>query len=84
MYFVAGLLPHGMFEIPALMFVSAAVLRMGAAIVAPQTGKSMGQAILELLADSAKVLLGVVSPLLVLAALTEAYVTPIILAAAVR
>jgi uncharacterized membrane protein SpoIIM required for sporulation len=84
LYFAAGLLPHGMFEIPALMFVSAAVLHMGAAIVAPQTGKSMGQAILELLADSAKVFLGVVSPLLVLAALTEAYITPAILAAAVR
>ena len=49
--FLAGVVPHGIFEIPALMIGSAAVLYMGAAIVTPQTGKSMGEVILELLAD---------------------------------
>jgi uncharacterized membrane protein SpoIIM required for sporulation/ABC-type transport system involved in multi-copper enzyme maturation permease subunit len=82
--FAAGLLPHGMFEIPALMIAGAIVLRMGAVLVTPQTGKSMGQVVLELLADWAKVFLGVVVPLLAVAALIEAYLTPSILAAFVK
>jgi stage II sporulation protein M len=74
--FLAGVVPHGIFEIPALMIGSAVVLYMGASIVTPQTGKSMGEVILELLADWAKIFLGLVVPLLAIAALIEAYVTP--------
>jgi uncharacterized membrane protein SpoIIM required for sporulation len=74
--FVAGVLPHGIFELPALMIGSAVVLYMGVAIVTPQTGKSMGEVVLELLADWAKVFLGLVVPMLVMAALIEAYITP--------
>ena len=77
--FAAGLLPHGVFEIPALILTSATVLRAGAVFVMPQTGKSMGQITLELLADSAKILVGFVIPLLVFAALVEAYITPSVL-----
>jgi len=77
--FAAGLLPHGIFEIPALMIASAIVLRMAAVLVAPQLGKSMGQVILELLADWAKAFLGMMVPLLAVAALVEAYITPFIL-----
>jgi len=77
--FAAGLLPHGIFEIPALMLASAVMLRIGAMLVTPQIGKSMGQVILELLADWLKVFLGVVVPLLAVAALIETYVTPSIL-----
>lgn len=78
--FLTGLLPHGIFEIPALMIASAIVLRMAAVLVSPQLGKSMGQMILELLADWVKVFVGVVVPLLAVAALIEAYITPSILA----
>jgi uncharacterized membrane protein SpoIIM required for sporulation/ABC-type transport system involved in multi-copper enzyme maturation permease subunit len=74
--FGAGVLPHGIFELPALMLVSAAILRTGAVLVTPQTGKSMGQILLELLADGAKVILGVAIPLLIVASLIEAYITP--------
>ena len=77
--FAAGLLPHGLFEIPALMLTSATVLRTGAAFVFPQSGKSMGQIGVELLADCSKVLIGFVIPLLVIAALVEAYITPSVL-----
>ncbi len=48
-------------------------------LVTPQIGKSMGQVILEQLADWLKVFLGLVVPLLAVAALIEAYVTPSIL-----
>ncbi len=82
--FAAGLLPHGIFEIPALMLASAVVLRMGAVIVTPQIGKSMGQIVLEQLADWLKVFVGLVVPLLAAAAIIEAYITPSILAAVVK
>jgi len=82
--FAGGLLPHGVFEIPALMLAGAAVLRTGAAFVMPQPGKSMGQVLLELLADCTKVMVGAVVPLLVVAALIEAYVTPWILQAVLK
>ena len=74
--FLAGVAPHGVFELPALMIGSAVVLYMGAAIVTPQTGKSMGEVLIELFADWVKIFLGVVVPLLAVAAVIEAYVTP--------
>ena len=74
--FLAGVAPHGIFEIPALIIGSAAVLYIGAGIVTPQTGKSMGEVILELLADWTKIFFGLVVPLLAVAALIEAYITP--------
>lgn len=77
--FLAGVLPHGIFELPALMIGSAVVLYFGAAIVTPQLGKSMGEIILELLADWAKIFIAVVVPLLAIAAVIESYVTPGIL-----
>ncbi len=78
--FLAGVAPHGVFEIPALMIGSAAMLYMGVSIVTPQTGKSMGEVILELLADWTKIFIGLVIPLLAVAAVIEAYITPSLLA----
>ncbi len=77
--FIAGVLPHGIFEIPALMLGAAAMLYFGVAIVTPQTGKSLGEVIIELLADWAKIFIGVVIPLLAVAAVIEAYITPVLL-----
>jgi len=75
----AGLMPHGMFELPGLILASAAVLRIGAVLVTPQVGRSMGEILLEVLADWLKVILVLVLPLLVVAALIETYITPAIL-----
>ena len=82
--FLAGVVPHGIFEIPALLIGSAAMLYMGVSIVTPQTGKSMGEVILELLADWTKIFLGIVVPLLAAAAVIEAYVTPVLLAGTLK
>ena len=79
---VYGLLPHGIFEVPALMLASAAVLRIGVGLVTPQVGRSMGEVVLELLADWTKVAVGLVLPMLLIAALIETYVTPVLLASA--
>lgn len=77
--FLAGVLPHGIFELPALLIGSSVVLYIGAALVTPQTGKSMGEVIIELMADWAKIFIGLVVPFLAIAALIEAYITPILL-----
>lgn len=77
-----GLLPHGIFEIPALILASAAMLRIGVVLVTPQIGKSLGEVLLEQLSDWTKVALGVVTPLLIVAAIIETYVTPVLLASA--
>jgi stage II sporulation protein M len=77
---VYGLLPHGIFEIPALILASAAMLRIGVGLVTPQVGRSMGEVVLELLADWAKIAVGLAVPMLLIAALIETYVTPVLLA----
>lgn len=77
--FAAGILPHGMFELPALLLSGSAVLYMAVSLVTPQTGKSMGEVVISLLADWAKIFIGVVMPLLLIAAIVETYVTPAIL-----
>jgi stage II sporulation protein M len=82
--FAAGLLPHGVFEIPALMLSGAAVLRMGVELVTPQSNRSLGEAIIDLFADWAKIFVGVVIPLLCVAAIVETYVTPWIIKAVLK
>ncbi|MBI3174631.1 MAG: stage II sporulation protein M [Chloroflexi bacterium] len=77
--FSTGILPHGLFELPALMLSGAAVLHMAVALVTPQTGRSMGEVFIDQVADWAKVFLGVIIPLLLVASLIETYVTPVIL-----
>ncbi|MBI3161802.1 MAG: stage II sporulation protein M [Chloroflexi bacterium] len=73
---LAGILPHGIFEIPALMLSCAAVMNIGLVLVTPQAGRTVGEVLLEALADWARVVLGLVIPLLAVAAVIESYITP--------
>lgn len=73
---LAGVAPHGIFEIPALIISCAAVLHIGLTLVTPQTHRTLGDVMLEALADWFKVSVAVVAPLLVIAAVIETYVTP--------
>lgn len=70
------ILPHGVLEIPALVLASAAVLQSGAILATPSPGKSIGQTWLESLADWCKVMVGLVVPALLVAAMIEAWFTP--------
>lgn len=79
---INGLLPHGIFEVPALILASAAMLRIGVVLVTPQMGRSLGEVVLELLADWTKIAIGVVVPLLLIASIIETYITPVLLASA--
>lgn len=75
--FLAGfILPHGVFEIPAIIFAGASILNMGASLATSQRGLSVGEAWLRAFANWVKIMLAVVLPLLLVAAMMEALVTP--------
>ncbi len=75
-FLVALVLPHGLFEIPAMLLAGAAILNLGATLTAPADGKTIGEAWLQALAKWAKIMIGVVLPLFLLAAFVEVFITP--------
>jgi len=77
--FVAGVLPHGIFELTGVFLATAAMLKVGAQLVTPQTEKSLGEILLLSLADWFRIFIGIVLPLLAIAAVIEVYVTPILI-----
>jgi stage II sporulation protein M len=74
-----GILPHGIFEIPALILSSAAVLYIGIALVTPRSQRTLGEVLIETIADWTKIGIGLVLPLLTIAAVVETWVTPVLL-----
>ncbi len=82
-FFLAGVLPHGIFEIPALILSCAAVLHIGLVLVTPKAGRTIGEVMLEGLADWARVFIGLAVPLLIVAAVIESQLTPHLLVCAV-
>ncbi len=75
-FFSALVLPHGVLEIPALILTGAAILQLGATLAAPAPGMTIGEAWLRSLADWARVIVGLVIPLFLGAAVLEVLVTP--------
>jgi len=78
----AGLLPHGIFEIPAILLSTAAILRLGAVLVTPNPDYTIGEVFIIALADWTKIFVGLIIPLLTVAAIVETYVTPALLLSA--
>lgn len=74
-----GILPHGIFEIPALILSSAAVLYGAVLLVTPRSQRSLGEVVIEAIADWLRIFLGLVLPLLIIAAVVEAWITPFLL-----
>jgi uncharacterized membrane protein SpoIIM required for sporulation/ABC-type transport system involved in multi-copper enzyme maturation permease subunit len=74
--YLAFILPHGIIEIPAVILGTAAVIRTGAILATPVPDRTVGEVWISALADWTKVLLGIVIPLLFLAACIEVWVTP--------
>jgi uncharacterized membrane protein SpoIIM required for sporulation len=72
----AFILPHGLFEIPAAVIATAFALRIGASLTASREGLTVGEGLVAALAEFAKVFLFLVVPLLLIAALVEANLTP--------
>jgi len=75
-FFLATVAPHGILEIPAILLAGAAIYRIGGRLAAPSGGKSIGEGLMRAFADWAKIMVGVVIPLLVAAAAVEALLTP--------
>lgn len=74
---ITGLIvPHGIIEVPAAILATASVLRTGAVLAAPMPGRTVGEVWLAAVADWARVMLGAVVPLLLVAACLEVWVTP--------
>jgi len=74
------ILPHGIMEIPLAVLASAAVLRGGALLGTPDPDRTVGETFVIALADWAKLMIGLVLPLLLAAAFVEVWATPRILA----
>ncbi len=80
-FFVAFILPHGLFEITAAVLTGAAILRLGGTLLAPPANRTLGDSFLTALADWAKVALAVILPLLIVASAMEVFVTPLVVRA---
>jgi uncharacterized membrane protein SpoIIM required for sporulation/ABC-type transport system involved in multi-copper enzyme maturation permease subunit len=74
--YLAAVIPHSLVEVPAVVIATAAALRLGAIITRPPEGKGVWDSWLGALADLIKVWIGLVLPLLIIAALIEVYITP--------
>jgi uncharacterized membrane protein SpoIIM required for sporulation len=75
----ASLMPHGIFEIPALILTGAAILQVGASLVTPHRKGTIGESLVSSIADWAKITLALVVPLFLGAAILEAFVSPLLM-----
>ena len=75
-FLTAFVLPHGVFEIPAIILAGGAILRLGATLAAPAEGRTIGEALLHSLADWARIMLALVVPMFLAAAALEIFITP--------
>jgi uncharacterized membrane protein SpoIIM required for sporulation/ABC-type transport system involved in multi-copper enzyme maturation permease subunit len=74
---LAGMvLPHGIIEIPAAILATAAVIYAGAKLATPSADETFGETWVRSIADWTKIMLGVVMPLLAVAAIIETWLTP--------
>jgi uncharacterized membrane protein SpoIIM required for sporulation len=75
-YLIGFILPHGIIEIPAIMIASAAVFQIGVMLATPDYKRTVGEVWLIAIADWFTVMVGLVIPMLLVAAFVEAWVTP--------
>ncbi|KAA3648112.1 MAG: hypothetical protein DWQ07_03710 [Chloroflexi bacterium] len=76
LFLTAFVVPHGIFEIPAIALAGALILRTGASLAASVRGESVSEGLLRSVTDWAKIFLAVVLPLMFAAAVVEALITP--------
>ncbi|MFC2044971.1 stage II sporulation protein M [Chloroflexota bacterium] len=76
-YLLAGLLPHGIFELPAFILGEAVALSLGSRVLLALLRKERGNILIDLRKSSRY--LALVLILLLLAAIIEAYITPLFL-----
>lgn len=81
LFLVPAVLTHGIVEIPVIVLATAAALRLGAVVTRPPKGTTVGHAWTVALGDTIKLWIGIILPGLLLAAVIEAYITPLVVAA---
>jgi uncharacterized membrane protein SpoIIM required for sporulation/ABC-type transport system involved in multi-copper enzyme maturation permease subunit len=74
----ASILPHSILELPAAVLAGAAAVRIGASVLTTQDGKTVGQGWVEALADATRLWVTLILPVLLLAAVVEIYLTPLL------
>ncbi|MFL5802239.1 MAG: stage II sporulation protein M [Roseiflexaceae bacterium] len=79
-FLLGYVLPHGIIELPTALLGAALGIRIGAALMSPPKGFSVGQNILWSLAQFFKVWALVLLPLFLVAALIEGLVSPVVIA----
>ena len=77
-YLLAGLIPHGIFELPALIIGEAVALRFGTAVLLAVVKRERRSHLLSYLRQSLRYLL-IALTLFLLAAIIETYITPLLL-----
>jgi uncharacterized membrane protein SpoIIM required for sporulation/ABC-type transport system involved in multi-copper enzyme maturation permease subunit len=77
-FLVAYVLPHGIIELPAAILGAALGLRIGAALMSPPKGFTVGQNILWAFAQYVKVWLFVLLPMFFVGSMIEGLLTPLI------
>ncbi len=78
--YLAGILPHGIFELPALVIAATCGVCLCRNMGRIVTSSPQRVPMVDLLSSLLRVLLFLVMPMTVLAAFLEAYVTPIVMA----
>ena len=73
---IAVTMPHGIFEIPALILAGASILQVGASLVIPSRQQTIGEGLVSSIADWAKITLAVLVPLFLGAAILEVFFSP--------
>lgn len=76
LFLTATVLPHGILEIPGIVLASAAMLKLGATLSTPAPGRTISEALLTALGDWARIMVALVLPILLGAAVLEIYLTP--------
>ncbi len=77
--YLAGILPHGIFELPALVLSIACGVTLCSNMNRMITGNANRVPMVELLSDLLRVILLLVAPMVVAAAFIECYITPLIM-----
>ncbi len=78
-FMIPAIFTHGIVEIPVIVLATAAALHLGAVITRPPRGMTVGQAWTAALGDVLRIGIGVILPGLLIAAVLEAYVTPVMI-----
>ena len=79
LFILGTIVPHAIIELPAILLSMASALRWHLTVIAPPPNTTLGEAFIAASADFGRVFVGLVIPMLFVAAYVEAYITPQVL-----